>query len=346
MNRAKRLRSLLEKHELDLILVYSTCNDARFFRWLTGSACRSGCNYLHIDRESLGWLELSYHLSDLPRIPAASVQLVDEIDEIPAALAALTKPYSRIGVIGDVPFWHLEHSKADLRAIKEDGDALLWVKSEEEIEQLAQLGARLVREVGRAATEIRIGVTEQSLADTLRSYLHADGGREAFPTSIVSGERLKTTTLGAPSNRAFSAGDSICIDCGIESCAIFSDCTRMYFLEGSPLAVSYHRLCAIQESVIAKIAPLMTFGEIAMLFEKELISHGFTEHNLRLAELGHGIGFALHEPPFLMNSRSEHIQVIPGMVFTLEPEITVNGYQLRVEDMVALTVNGAVTLTA
>jgi Xaa-Pro aminopeptidase len=271
---------------------------------------------------------------------------VGEIDEIPAALGELTRNRARIGLIGDVPFWHLEEVEAKVVDLKPESDPLLWIKSPDEIQEVALLGSRLVRDIERTVSGLSQGTTEQEIANILRGHLHADGGREAFPTSIVSGERLQTSTLGAPSNRPLGPAEALCIDCGIESRAVFSDCTRMYFLPGSPLASSYARLCDVQKRVIYQIAPGMTFGAIAKLFGEELALCGFVNPNLRLTELGHGIGFALHETPFLMNAQSEHVQVVPGMVFTLEPEISVNGYQIRVEDMVAITSTEAILLTS
>jgi Xaa-Pro aminopeptidase len=345
MNRVGLLRQLLKECDLDLLLIYSTSHDGRFFRWITGNPCRSSCNYLLVERESLGWLELGYHLTDLPSVLGAAIHSVEEIDGIPSALAELVRGRARVGLIGEIPFWPLTEVAVELRALKAEGDVLLWLKSPGEIGEMAELGKRLVQDIDRVAQSIDVGMTERDLANALRIALHMHGGREAFPLSIVSGERLLSTTLGAPSDRILSPADAICIDCGIESSAIFSDCTRMYFLQDSHISTSYKRLCEAHRGVIAQIVEGMTFGAIAELFEAELARRGFRDHNLRLAELGHGIGFALHETPFLMNRQSEDVRVASGMVFTLEPEITVSGYQIRVEDMVAITAGGALVLT-
>jgi Xaa-Pro dipeptidase len=60
--------------------------------------------------------------------------------------------------------------------------------------------------------------------------------------------------------------------------------------------------------------------------------------------LGHGIGYDVHEPPFL--TRGDTTPIREGMLFTVEPSITqMNSFSARVEDVVVARPGGGEPLT-
>lgn len=48
--------------------------------------------------------------------------------------------------------------------------------------------------------------------------------------------------------------------------------------------------------------------------------------------VGHGVGFEFHEPPQIphFGRKGDGIELVPGMVFTIEPMINLGGHKLRV----------------
>ena len=50
--------------------------------------------------------------------------------------------------------------------------------------------------------------------------------------------------------------------------------------------------------------------------------------------VGHGVGFDFHEPPQIAHfgNRGEGVQLVPGMVFTIEPMINIGGHELIILD--------------
>ena len=59
---------------------------------------------------------------------------------------------------------------------------------------------------------------------------------------------------------------------------------------------------------------------------------------------GHGIGLEVHEPPWVSAARGEN-ELLPGMVFSVEPGIYLPGWGgVRIEDLVLMKDDGAEVL--
>ena len=76
---------------------------------------------------------------------------------------------------------------------------------------------------------------------------------------------------------------------------------------------------------------------------RHLEEHGLSEYFTH--GLGHGVGLEVHEKPAISARSKDTLD--PGMVFTIEPGVYIEGWGgVRFEEMVLMTGAGAEVLTA
>jgi Xaa-Pro aminopeptidase len=344
--RIEVLRDLVKIHSLDAILVYGDRHYPGYIRWALGSPSTSSGTYILARSLDVRVLELSYRLSTWSHLRASEAQPVSDEDLYPEVLASCLRKARRVGVIGPAPAIHLcqlpECDIVDMLSICPDLTAL---KDDVEIERISELARATSGIVRDMASFIRPGVTEIDVARQLRSKGALVAEQLAFPPSILSGNRLRGGTAGTPTERTLAPGDAVLIDVGLSSAGLTSDITRMFFVGNSPLEWAYQALEASMSVVAETVAPGITLGELVHLTKRVLREHDLPEQTLEVADLGHGIGFMLHEYPMLVRSNNQDTMLQAGMVVTLEPEITVDGFKLRVEDMIVIGRDGSRIIT-
>ncbi len=223
------------------------------------------------------------------------------------------------------------------------------IKDADEIEKLRRAGA--ITEAAFAATvkQMKIGMTELDVLSEIDHQMKAHGSLgPSFTTSMYNtgpnitlefGNKLKSwpRKLEAPTSVLFDFGavlDGMCYDFGRTACM------------GEPSAeqIKVHRL--IMESQAAGIAALkaaaITCEEVDKAARDVLEDAGYGEAFRH--RLGHGIGWDVHEPPFLTNGDKTLVE--EGMIFTIEPSIFRDGdSSARVEDCVVARPDGGEALT-
>lgn len=223
------------------------------------------------------------------------------------------------------------------------------IKDADEIEKLRRAGA--ITEAAFAATvkQMKIGMTELDVLSEIDHQMKAHGSLgPSFTTSMYNtgpnitlefGNKLKSwpRKLEAPTSVLFDFGavlDGMCYDFGRTACM------------GEPSAeqIKVHRL--IMKSQAAGIAALkagaITCEEVDKAARDVLEDAGYGEAFRH--RLGHGIGWDVHEPPFLTNGDKTLVE--EGMIFTIEPSIFRDGdSSARVEDCVVARPDGGEALT-
>lgn len=160
---------------------------------------------------------------------------------------------------------------------------------------------------------------------------------------LSTGDRMKETTAGYPSDKILDSNDPICIDFGIGMSTYYSDITRCYFL--GEAAQAYTQPYATLKNIVEKTAETIKSGtaskEIFTILKSQFTTHG-VEDSFVPADLGHGIGTGNHEYPEI---GFDEYEMEPGIVFTIEPEMKLpDNILLRYEDIFYIDQDGTCKL--
>ena len=222
------------------------------------------------------------------------------------------------------------------------------IKSAEEIATMAEAGRRTEAAFAETLKHLKFGMTELDAIAEVNYQMQRQGSLgQTFTTSLYNtgpdhpllmGRRLESwkRPIYPPCSVLFDFGAShegLCYDYG----------RTVSFGEPSAEQVKVHRV--VMEAQAAGIAALKvgtTAAEVDATARKVVEDAGYGP-NFR-HRLGHGIGWDVHEPPFL--TKSDHSALREGMMFTVEPSILQDrSFSARVEDVIVARPGGGQKLT-
>lgn len=158
------------------------------------------------------------------------------------------------------------------------------------------------------------------------------GKRSYYPHIEERGIRLKT-------------GDTVISGAWADILGYNSELERVMFV-GEPSKESlkyYAHVCEAQSIAFSMIKPGRTCADVDREVEKYFNQEGLMPYKRH--HTGHGLGFAVHEAPFL--DIGDNTVLKPGMVFSLEPGIYVKNIGgFRISDTVLVTEEGGRFLTS
>jgi Xaa-Pro aminopeptidase len=166
---------------------------------------------------------------------------------------------------------------------------------------------------------------------------------KAFDFIVASGDR-GAMPHGRASDKLLRAGELVTIDFGAVKDGYHSDETVTVAVgRPSDRGREIHNIVRqAHDRAIAAVRPGISCRELDAVARDFIREQGYGSYFGH--GLGHGVGLEIHEKP-VVSPRSEAV-VAEGMVFTIEPGIYVPGFGgVRIEDTVAVTANGCVTLT-
>lgn len=227
--------------------------------------------------------------------------------------------------------------------------ALRVIKDADEIATMREAGRITEAAFADVVARLKIGMTELDIVAEVDFQMKRHGSLgPSFTTSLYNtgpnhpmrfGRRLETwpRVLTAPVSVLFDFGavhDGMCYDFG----------RTVSFGAPSDEQVKVHRL--IMDSQRAGIEALkagaITCQEVDKIARDVIADAGYGDKFRH--RLGHGIGWDVHEPPFLTNG--DETPVEEGMIFTIEPSIFQDGtFSARVEDCVVARPGGGEALT-
>ena len=233
--------------------------------------------------------------------------------------------------------------------------ALRARKTSEELARMKE-AIRLTEEVfARVAAFLAPGVTEREVADLVAAHVRDNHLELAWEAGTCPAVFTGPDTAGAhyaPTARAVERGHIVNMDFGIKHQDYCADLQRTFYVlrEGetaAPAEVSrgFDTIIAAIEQARRAIRPGVTGQSVDAVARDLITGAGYAEFP---HALGHQVGRFAHDGTALLGpawekyAQKPFVPIEEGMVFTIEPRLTVPGYGVAtVEDMVVVTKTGA-----
>jgi len=218
-------------------------------------------------------------------------------------------------------------------------------KDADEIEKMRQ-AVKIAQEALEATLPlIKIGMSEQELANELVIQLLRHGSQPEMPFSpIVGGGPTSANPHASPGERKIQAGDLLLFDWGAAYDGYISDLTRTFAVgEVEAKFQQIHKI--VQEANAAGRAagkPGLPCAVVDKAARDVIEAAGYGP--LFRHRTGHGIGMEGHEEPYM---RGDNLKLLePGMCYTVEPGIYFLGEGgVRIEDNMVVTETGSESLS-
>lgn len=320
--------------------VYTSC--LYQLRYITGLEPENGCAVVDKNGTTL-YTDMRYMEAAEKLLKGTDVTpVLYKQDELLKRLAQ----YESVGVSFDqmahIEYLTLEKAGAKLVNIDDKLSAVMTVKNEWELENIAK--ACEVAEKGFLATlpEIKEGMTEMEVAALLEYNMKKFGAQGTSFDTIVAFGAHAAVPHHETGDTKLCFGDEILIDFGCKINGYCSDITRTFLFgddgKHEEFKKAYACVLRAHELVKERLMSGMTGAEADAIARNYLKENGYGD--LFTHSLGHGIGLNIHEFPSV--SFKSATPLCDGMVFSDEPGVYVAGeYGIRIEDTVTLQ-NGKV----
>ena len=244
---------------------------------------------------------------------------------------------------------HLQQATSPQRVVPGSGlvNELRRTKSDEELSVMERACRVCDEAIAAVAPKVRPGVTMLELVEELEHSMRAAGSRvPSFTTHVFTafgrgGKSSADETRTVP----VAEGDVVMFDFGAVVDGYCSDFGRTVCVgEPAPeVREAYELVLAAQEAGRAALVPGTPASEVNRACRDPIEQAGHGPHFKH--RMGHGIGLDVHERPFV--SEEDETPLEPGMTFTDEPSILVDGrFGVRIEDVVVCEQEGGRKLNA
>jgi methionyl aminopeptidase len=214
----------------------------------------------------------------------------------------------------------------------------LPVKSPAQVRSMRAAGLVVAETLAVLREAVRPGVTPRDLDALAAREIDARGARPSFlgyhgyPATVCTSVN-DVVVHGIPDDRPLADGDVISIDCGAVLDGWHGD---------AAITVGVGRLAEPVRALVQACEDALAAGIAVMTSAHRLSDIGAeVERTVRAAGpygiltdfTGHGIGTAMHEPPFVPNHRTRRRgpRLEPGVVLAIEPMITLGSPDVSVE---------------
>lgn len=221
-------------------------------------------------------------------------------------------------------------------------DRLRQHKTPGELDLLRKLSRLADGAISDAFSAVHAGSTEMDLAAALTRGAYSRGAQSISLMIVATGERSQLPNVG-PTLRTLAPGDVCRVEVFPVVDGYHAGVCRTAVV-GAPSAAArsvYAHLVECRQVVLDHLVPGTPTRAVYEAFRRK-----FDEMDMStISFVGHGIGVALHEEPYL--GPFDKGTVEEGMVFGTDPLVyrTGHGFGMQIKDMVAIGGHGAELLS-
>ncbi len=212
------------------------------------------------------------------------------------------------------------------------------LKEPDEIEGIRKAGILLLDIMNKVESMIQPGITTNDINTLVHEETIKAGAVPAplnyhgFPKSVCTSVN-EVICHGIPGNRVLKDGDIVNVDITPILNGFYADANKTFFV-GTPTKNGEKIVSIAKESLkraIKKVRPGARLGDIGWAIQHYAESQGCS---VVREFVGHGVGLDFHEQPQVLHfgKRGKGIELVPGMVFTIEPMINLGTRKLHILD--------------
>jgi methionyl aminopeptidase len=212
------------------------------------------------------------------------------------------------------------------------------LKSPLDVEGIRRAGRLVVDTLDLVESRLAPGITTDTINTWVHEYTLQHKGIPAplnyrgYPKSVCVSVN-EVICHGIPGPRMLKEGDIVNIDVTTILDGYYADANKTFFI-GTPGPEASKIVAVARQSLkegMAMVRPGHTVGDIGWAIQNYAEGQGCS---VVRDFVGHGVGFDFHEPPQIphFGQRGEGVQLVAGMVFTIEPMINLGGHELIILD--------------
>ena len=221
----------------------------------------------------------------------------------------------------------------------------IHLKKEADVEAIRKAGRLVLETLDMVEERIEPGLVTEEINTLVHKFTVNNNGIPAplnyrgFPKSVCVSVN-EVICHGIPGPYVLKDGDIVNVDVTTILDGYYADANKSFWV-GTPSPDARKIVDVARESLkrgIAMVIPGNTIGDIGWAIQTWAEDNGCS---VVREFVGHGVGFGFHEGPQIphFGRRGQGIEMIPGMVFTIEPMINLGGHSLRIlkDDWTAVT---------
>lgn len=221
-------------------------------------------------------------------------------------------------------------------------DGLRLVKEPAEQDLMRRASDLNDQAMGLLQDRLREGCSEKAMVTELREIYEGLGTDFSFAPIVCYGPNGADPHHDCDDS-TLKPGDGVILDIGCVHEGYCSDMTRTVFYKAAPPEAEavYNAVLAANEAAIAAVKPGARFCDIDRAARSVIEAAGYGPYFTH--RTGHAIGLEVHDAGDV--SSANEAPVAPGMIFSIEPGIYLEGrLGVRIEDLVLVTEDGCEVL--